>query len=232
MIALPGEPLTERDFEKLAGSYITKELAEQALLRRVLSAEGAAIVGRNGSGNYSGIVIPYIWPGADSVREYRLRRDTPDLERQTDGSLREKAKYLSPPGRGSMLYFVPGTPAEWLQDASLDIALTEGEKKTIALYRLAFHKIKDGQPRFLPIGIPGVWNWRGVIGKTSGPGGERRDVKGPISDLDRIEWAGRKVFIIFDSNVATNREVMRARRALTRDIQRREAKVYHFNIPQ
>ena len=58
--------------------------------------------------------------------------------------------------------------------------------------------------RFLPVGLSGVWNWRGVVGKTTGPNGERQDVKGTILDLDRVIWRGRKVIILFDANVATN----------------------------
>ena len=45
----------------------------------------------------------------------------------------ETAKYLPPPGRGSLLYFVPGTHIEWLSNTELPVVITEGEKKTIAL---------------------------------------------------------------------------------------------------
>jgi len=51
---LPGSPLTEADLAKLAASGIPRELAEQALLRRVTSTEGAAIVGIKGAGDQAG----------------------------------------------------------------------------------------------------------------------------------------------------------------------------------
>lgn len=62
---LPGALLTTDDLARLAKCGITREVAEQALLRRVESPEGAVLVGRNGSGDYSGIVFPYVWPGED-----------------------------------------------------------------------------------------------------------------------------------------------------------------------
>lgn len=69
-----GSDLSETDLRNLEASWITRELANQALLRRVTSAEGAAIVGRNGRGDYSGIVFPYFMPGGGEVREYSLVR--------------------------------------------------------------------------------------------------------------------------------------------------------------
>src|SRR5690349_20357978 len=95
---LPGSPLTELDFENLTGSWITRELAQQALMRRVCSMDGAAVVGRNGSANYAGIAFPYVLPGAAGIREYRLRLDQPPLELRGEGSTKEMHKYLSPPG--------------------------------------------------------------------------------------------------------------------------------------
>ncbi len=112
------------------------------------------------------------------------------------------------------------------------IAFTEGEKKTIALYRLALHEVEEMQPRFLPIGIPGVWNWRGTIGKADDEKGARCDVKGPIPDLDRIEWNGRIAYIIFDTNVATNSDVRAARRELAKELTRRGAQVRLVDLPQ
>jgi hypothetical protein len=80
-----GVALTANDLAALHKSYITPDLAKQAGIFRVDSREGAALVGRNGRGDYSGIVFPYHWPGESKPREYRLRRDHPDLEKQPDG---------------------------------------------------------------------------------------------------------------------------------------------------
>jgi hypothetical protein len=100
-----------------------------------------------------------------------------EIDRQ--GRVKPKQKYLSPPGRGNMLYFAPGTTEAQLEDAALPLIITEGEFKTLALWRLA-NWGRTERTRFLPVGVSGVYNWRGTIGKTAGPDGERLDVKGPI----------------------------------------------------
>jgi hypothetical protein len=91
----------------LEARWIDRALTVLAGLRRVDSLTGAEIIGRK-HGNYAGIVIPYFQPGSDRVREYRLRRDQPDLEYDSTGNLKPRQKYLSPPGRSNMLYLVPG----------------------------------------------------------------------------------------------------------------------------
>jgi hypothetical protein len=112
-----------------------------------------------------------------------------------------------------MLYLVPEIDSTILQDPTVPIAITEGEFKTIALCRAAEHRTPS-RPRFLPLGLPGVYNWRGTIGKTAGPDGSRTDVKGPIADLDWITWSARKVVIAYDSDVVANESVRVARSAL------------------
>jgi hypothetical protein len=228
-----GGRLTSTDYANLERSWITPELADQALLRRVASSEGAAIVNRKNNDSYAGIIFPYIWPGETHIREYWLRRDHPDIRVGNDGQPREIAKYLGPPGRGNLLYFVPGTAAEWLTDATIPVAITEGAKKTLALYRLARHGLTDGTPpRFLAVGLAGVWNFMGSIGKRPGPDGSNRNEKGLIPDIARLVWTDRKVFVVYDSNVHSNSSVAAARRNLSLELTQMGAKVFWANIPQ
>src|SRR5262249_19708483 len=151
--------------------------------------------GQKGNRDCAGILIPYYWPGDGSAFNYRIRRDNPDWTASKDGKLKPQGKYLGPPKGANRLYIPPGVTLEQLADVQIPIALVEGEKKALALWRLANHETEF--PRFIPIAIAGVWSWRGTIAKTGGPKGERLDVKGPIADLSRIEWNGRKAFIIF-----------------------------------
>lgn len=109
------------------------------------------------------------------------------------------------------------------------LVIGEGEKKALAIQRLASHNSET--PRFVGVAIPGVWNWRGVVGKTGGPNGERLDVKGPINDLTLITWAERTVFIIFDANVSSNESVGWARSGLARELASRHAVVKFINLP-
>ena len=80
--------------------------------------------------------------------------------------------------------FLLGTRPESYRDLSLPVAIVEGEKKTLALLRLALYKAD--QPRFLPIGISGIWNWRGVNGRTINAYGKTVDTKGPIAGAEPL----------------------------------------------
>jgi hypothetical protein len=223
--------LTEADYEKLEESWITREIADRALLARLDGPEAKALVGGRGPGDFGGIEFPYFWPGEVNCRGSRLRRDHPPVEYDDDGDPQEVKKYLAPPGSSNKLYFFPETPPELLIEISLPIIIVEGEKKTLALWRLANYN--SSTPRFLPVGISGVWSWRGVIGKGPGPTpGSHRDVKGVITDLDRIVWSERTVYIAFDSDVVTNPAIQQARRALAKELRKRTANVLYVLIPQ
>jgi predicted P-loop ATPase len=198
-------------------------LAEAARLRRVDSLAGAELVGRK-SGDYSGIAIPYSLPGSTEIREYRLRRDHPEMEVDSQGRVKPKQKYLSPPGRGNMLYFAPGTTDAQLRDTALPVIIAEGEFKTLAVWRLANWNSVE-RPRFIPVGVSGVYNWRGTIGKTAGPDGERLDVKGPIPDLERIAWKDRRVIIAYDADADEKDLVRFARAELARHLRTQGAVV-------
>jgi len=218
-----GSGLTAADYAALEARWIDRSLADLAGVRRVDSLTGGEIVGRR-SGNYAGIIIPYFRPGEAEVREYRLRRDQPDLEYDSAGNCKARQKYLSPPGRSNMLYLVAGTDPLLLRDTSIPIVITEGEFKTLALFRLAKYR-SSSTPRFLPIGVSGVYNWRGTIGKTVGPDGSRLDVKGAIPDLDWIAWEDRRVLIAYDADSATKDIVRIARSELAAHLRGRGAKV-------
>jgi uncharacterized protein DUF3854 len=202
-----GSPLTEGDYAALAACWITREIADAAMLRRVDTFDGRE-------------------PNAHS---YRIRRDNPDWT-EKDGKVKPNAKYLGAPGCANRLYIPPGVTLEQLADVQIPIALVEGEKKALALWRLANHE--TNRPRFTPVAIAGVWNWRGRIGKAGGPKGERVDVTGPIADLSRCEWRGRTIFIVFDANVHTNDSVKWARKGLCRELATRGAEVKIVNLPE
>ena len=218
-----GSDLTPADHDALEARWIDQEFATRAQLRRVDSLTGGEIVGRRG-GDYAGMLIPYFHPGSHQVRDYRLRRDHPELEYDASGSLKVRQKYLSPPGRSNMLYLPPGVPQSLLRDPALSIVITEGEFKTLALWRAAHHG-SPSRPRFLPLGVSGVYNWRGTVGKTVGPDGSRLDVKGAIPDLDWVVWTERRVVIAYDADAVTKELVRIARSALAANLRGRGALV-------
>ena len=225
-----GGPLSESDYATLAASWITREIADAAMLRRVDAHEGREVVGQKGNRDCAGIVVSYYWPGEPWPFNYRLRRDNPDWKYDGQGNAKPDKKYLGPPRSANRLYIPPGVTPDQVSDLSIPIALVEGEKKALALWRLAWHEVE--RPRFIPIAIAGVWNWCGTVGKTGGPNGERLDVKGPIADLSRIPWDGRVVFIVFDANVHTNDSVKWARKGIARELATRRAKAQFVNLPE
>lgn len=210
--------------------YVSCELLISAGCYTVDTADGAEIVGRRRSGgrDYSGLVFPFFWPGDQRPRASRLRRNQPDIERKHDGELAETGKYLSYAGQGNLLYFHPATPADWITNTGIPVIITEGEKKTLALWQY-FH---DTGEKRLCVGLTGVWNWRGIIGKVTSDKGQRLDERGVIPDVERITWAGRETLILFDANAATNQGVKAARACLTRELQQRGAVVRWVILPE
>src|SRR5689334_15829687 len=152
--------LTVSDLESLSKSYITPELAERAGLRRVDHREGSNLLWRNNEAeDNAGIVFPYIWPGESEVTTYRIRRDHPPQKLTSDGSWKDDGKYLSQAGVGGILYVGPGITYEILWDKKMPVVITEGEKKCLALHRVAEEKGTKGKPLFLALGLPGVYNF-------------------------------------------------------------------------
>src|SRR6516225_8796633 len=105
------------------------------------------------AGIMPGVIYTNSLPGQDQPREYTLRRDHPDLEVGGDGKVKEKAKYINPPGRSNLLYFAPYTAPEWLEDTTLPLIITEGPKKCLALSHLAWNGVSDAtnKPRWLAV---------------------------------------------------------------------------------
>jgi uncharacterized protein (DUF927 family) len=227
-------PLNSTDLSKLENSFISEEWANKAKLFRVDSANGAKIVGKTKlNEDFSGLVFPYHSPDLQLL-EYRLRRDNPPIEQKADGSQKEKDKYLSPPGKGSNLYLPPNCQKEWLDDISLPVVITEGEKKALALDRAFWLPLSDSadKPLYLALSIPGVWNFKGNIGKTTNSNGKRVAVKGLISAFQWLKWKQRNVFILFDANVKTNYSVSVARESLGKELKDLGANVFYVDLPE
>ncbi|MEN3335671.1 MAG: hypothetical protein V7641_5036 [Blastocatellia bacterium] len=207
--------LTERDYERLARSTIPRPIADQFCFR-VDDIEGATQVGQRLTAErlMRGIIFRYFSPWGGHERERRLRRDVPDAS--GDG------KYIGPPDRPPLLFFPLLVNDEqfraWLEDSAIPIVFVEGEKKALALMRIALANAVGGRPPFIVIGLAGVWCWK------------RKN--GPLPDFDLIPWRSRQVSIFFDSNVHTNAKVRSARQALADELHHnRSAKVFFVEMP-
>lgn len=217
-----GCELTADDYHALNKRAIPADLADLAGIRRVDSLTAREMFGRK-RGDLAGLIIPNILPGEPGPREYRLRLDHPELEYKIDGTTRERAKYLHPPERRNLIYFPAGVQAPLLMCTQTPVVITEGEFKSLALWNVA--NCDSSTPRFLPVSLPGVWNWRGTIGRTSNSKGERVDVKGVIPDIERINWKDRQVIVAYDADIEKNAQVRAARWQLTAALMERGAVV-------
>ena len=121
------------------------------------------------------------------------------------------SRYLRPAGVGNRLYFPPGVE-EYLEDPSIGLYLTEGEKKSLKAFQ-------EGLPC---VALAGVWNWlqKNEYGESV-----------PIPDLNRITWTSRKVTLVFDSDIKWNVSVLQAAYRLGGELQRRGAIVSLIELP-
>lgn len=148
------------------------------------------------------LVLPYV--DADGHNGYaRVRPDSPRL------SQKKPVKYESPRGRRNQVYLPPGV-AKVLPDAAQELLTTEGELKALAAT----------QEGFPCIGLVGVFGWK------------EKHREALLPDLERIEWKGRRVFIVFDSDIADKPGVQDAESRLAAQLQNRGAIVKVVRIPQ
>lgn len=112
-------------------------------------------------------------------------------------------KYDTPIGASHRVDFPAGRT---FPDLEGEIWITEGAKKADALATLGIYCL----------GLPGVDAWSGTDS---------------ICDLKTIGWNGRMVIVAFDSDVATNPRVAKAREALSTFLNDRGATVRYLNLP-
>lgn len=120
-------------------------------------------------------------------------------------------KYEWPVGKPPVLDCHPRMRPH-LGDPARRLWVTEGIKKGDAL-------VSRGE---VAIPMLGVWNWRG----TNKAGG-----KTLLPDFDGIAWNGRTVYLMPDSDYATNPDVGQAFQRLAAVLERKGARVYLVRLP-
>jgi hypothetical protein len=199
--------LTPSDLEYFANLGIREELLIEAGIRRVTDREARDQFGIrfDPAKDVAGILFPYYSPETGNRVTARLRRENP--ERDENGKAIDK--YLSPYGDNRHLFFPPGA-RELLADPGTVIVLVESEKAALALTAWA----RRMGIKLLAAACGGCWGWRSQHATSRlAPNGERVDVSGPVDDLKFCN--GRKLYLLLDSNTATNPKVGWARIELT-----------------
>ena len=170
--------------KELRASGLSDQTIEAAGVRSAAAEEVRRILGRTKPIG-PGLVFEY--PSCNGAAPFS--RVKPD-EKQTDKD-GKAAKYLTAAGAGNRLYLPATLDCQVLEDISIPLLVTEGEKKALAAI----------QAGFSCMGLAGVWCWKGK---------DKAGQSAPLPDLDAITWEGRPVYIVFDSDVMTKRPVQLA----------------------
>lgn len=208
----PDPPVNGRTHPALARVLkergLTLEQAHLQGLRYLEPAEHAELLG-NQAVDVPGILIPY----ADAKRQVVALR-TKVLGDYTPRGAKKPAGYLSRAGSGNRLYLASGV--DWskiLDDPATPLLITEGELKALKLC----------QEGYACVGLSGVWNW---LTKSD-------DLESaPITDLMDIEWKGRRVYVVFDSDAEVKVGVRQARDALVKFLFNQRAKPFTLTLPR
>lgn len=181
----------------LAKSGLTEADARAAGLYSASPGEVPRLTGRQVPDETSCLVIPY--HGCDGF--VRVKPFPPLLN--ADG---KPIRYLQRAGTGCRLY-VPPSVAPLLADPAHPLAITEGEKKALAI-------TKAGWPC---VGTGGIWNFT-----TDGE---------LISDLKAIPWRSRIVRLIADADVWWREDLLLAVFRFARLLEAEEATVFIVKLP-
>lgn len=157
------------------------------------------------------LLIPYFDPKGRRTKFFRLRRlqEPQGFEAQSG----KAQKYAQPAGTAPEVYLPPLLKRSWravLDDPSAPLIITEGELKAACACAHGF----------TCLGLGGVDSWR-----------SRRLGVALVEALATAQWKGRPVTIVYDSDSATNPDVVRAAHGLAGELRARGAEVAVASLP-
>jgi hypothetical protein len=198
--------LAEQHQRRILQSSIAPEVARARGYRSInVKAELRRLGFTDAQCRVPALLLP-VWNVFGEVANYQLRVDQPRIGRHG-----KPVKYELPRG-ARMLLDVHPTIQPHLGDPSIPLWITEGILKADAA-------ISKG---LCCIALLGVWNWRG----TNGFGGTTA-----LPDWEPIALNGREVYLAFDSDVMTKREVYAALARLGAFLKSRGAQVCYVYLP-
>jgi hypothetical protein len=220
-----GDKLDKEFKAKLEEWGLTDIQAKTAGLSLIRGEENISDVPFKAKGQVAGaIVIPYYDemgeplqdPNLPALTRYRFLFKTPQFNTEAPD-----CKYSQPADTRPMLYIPPilgtslidGEDHDWPEiftDPKIPLIITEGEMKSLCA---SIHGLYT-------VALGGVWAFRSVA----------RGI-GWLPELRRIDFAKRKVFICYDSDVTVKPEVLEALNALSEELAYRGASVYVVILP-
>jgi len=195
-------------YEKLATSGLDKKDAQRLKIKFLSKTQTAKVTDERFS--VASMQLPYFEPNGKANHFWRIR-----LLEQSASFKKKTPRYTQPADTSPRVYLPPllnknMTWSDVAADAEQPIIVTEGELKAACATKYA-----------LPtIGLGGVWSWR-----------SKKKAISFIADLERFAWDGRDVYLVFDSDLATNAQVRRALHALSKELTDRGAEVYVAYLP-
>lgn len=157
------------------------------------------------------LVLPYYDLDGKPLDMYRARYLGKAAVGFAQAAGAKEKRYVQPPGSPVTPYFCPYV--KWkavAEDTSIDLLITEGELK-------AAKACFEG---FTTIGLGGVFSFMS---------------KGQglffLPELEEIEWLGRNVYIVFDSDYRTNANICLAINRLGEELQARGALPHVISLP-
>ena len=201
-----GPELVPQHQELLRASSISVEVARARGYRSATSkAELKALGFSEKQLRVPALLIP-VWGVAGEIVLYQTRPDQPRIDK------RGKVVKYETPAESKMAIDVPPMVRQFLGDPSLPLYITEGVRKADAA-------VSKG---LCCIALLGVWNYRG----TNDLGGSTA-----LADWEYIHLKGRDVYVVFDSDVMTKREVHQALARLKAFLESRGANVHLIYLP-
>lgn len=197
--------------DDLARSGLTVADAKRLRMRTLTAAQTKKLVKKE----LRSYRIPYFTLDGKEDSFYRVRMLQAPPARFGGKGKRKVQRYTQPSGHPPALYMPPLLDVSWRDiaaDPERPLCITEGEKK-------AAKACKHGLPT---IGLGGVWSY---MSRTHFGYGNIHP------DLEAFEWLGRRVALVFDSDLADNANVAKALDTLIRQLNKRGAIVSVGYLP-
>lgn len=206
-------PAWDLAIKKLESSGLT---AEDLTTLRMEVLEGAETAKLHDS--FSGLPALKLtyWDPRDLTRPLSGAPKWPPFYRlrylREGGDKKDDIRYTNEPNAGVVAYFPPSV--DWpsiIADPDATLIITEGELK-------AAKACREGFPC---LGLGGVWNFRSSkLGITF------------LAELEAINWVKRRVYIVFDSDVATKPGVQQALNSFSQELADRGAIPFVVFVPE
>jgi hypothetical protein len=192
---------------KLETSGLDERDGKKLYFEPLLSADMALLKVQG----YAGFKIPYLDLDGKPTSFYRVRF----LESTKSGfatfTAEKDQRYAQPQKTINEVYLPPHVKwREYLANETAPLIITEGELKAACASKMGF-------PTW---GLGGVWCFRSV---------ENNLPLLPI--FDKVSFSGRPVYIIYDSDAATNYQVMLAENALARSVAKLGGEPFIVRLP-